>query len=77
MLEQDIQRAVRAALEEDLGGTLDPHADITAQLIPADKPAEAYVITREQGVVLWSRLGRGGVPPTRQRCHRDVESAGW
>jgi nicotinate-nucleotide pyrophosphorylase (carboxylating) len=27
---------------------LDPHADITAQLIPADKPA--YVITRENGV---------------------------
>jgi nicotinate-nucleotide pyrophosphorylase (carboxylating) len=41
---------VRAALEEDLGGVLDAHADITAQLIPADKQAEAYVITRERGV---------------------------
>ncbi len=50
MLQQDIQRAVRHALEEDLGGVLDPHADITAQLIPADKPGVAYVITREPGV---------------------------
>ena len=50
MLQQDIQRAVRHALEEDLGGVLDPHADITAQLIPADKPGVAYVITRESGV---------------------------
>lgn len=50
MLQQDIQRAVRHALEEDLGGVLDPHADITAQLIPADKPGIAYVITRESGV---------------------------
>ena len=44
MLQNDIQRTVRAALEEDLGGVLDAHADITAQLIPADKQAEAYVI---------------------------------
>lgn len=50
MLQQDIQRAVRHALEEDLGGVLDPHADITAQLIPADKQSTAYVITREAGV---------------------------
>lgn len=50
MLQNDIQHAVRAALAEDLGGVLDAHADITAQLIPADKHAEAYVITREQGV---------------------------
>ncbi|MBP8172913.1 MAG: carboxylating nicotinate-nucleotide diphosphorylase [Aeromonadaceae bacterium] len=50
MLQQDIQRAVRHALEEDLGGVLDPHADITAQLIPADKQSTAYVITRETGV---------------------------
>lgn len=50
MLQQDIQRAVRHALEEDLGGVLDPHADITAQLIPADKSGVAYVITRESGV---------------------------
>ena len=50
MLQNDIQRTVCAALEEDLGGVLDAHADITAQLIPADKQAEAYVITREHGV---------------------------
>ncbi len=50
MLQQDIQRAVRHALLEDLGGTLDPNADITAQLIPADKQGSATVITREAGV---------------------------
>ena len=44
MLQQDIQRAVRHALLEDLGGTLDPNADITAQLIPADKQGSATVI---------------------------------
>lgn len=68
MLEQDIQRAVRAALEEDLGGTLDPHADITAQLIPADKPAEAYVITREQGVF----CGRAWVEEVFRQLGNDV-----
>ena len=50
MLQQDIQRAVRHALEEDLGGILDAGADITAQLIPADKQNSATVITREPGV---------------------------
>ena len=50
MLQQDIQRAVRHALLEDLDGTLDPNADITAQLIPADKQGSATVITREAGV---------------------------
>lgn len=50
MLQNDIQHAVRAALAEDLGGVLDAHADITAQLIPAEKQAEAYVITREKGI---------------------------
>lgn len=50
MLQQDIQRAVRHALLEDLGGTLDPNADITAQLIPDDKQGSATVITREAGV---------------------------
>ena len=68
MLQQDIQRAVRAALEEDLGGTLDPHADITAQLIPADKPAEAYVITREQGVF----CGRAWVEEVFRQLGNDV-----
>ena len=50
MLQQDIQRTVRHALLEDLDGTLDPNADITAQLIPADKQGSATVITREAGV---------------------------
>jgi nicotinate-nucleotide pyrophosphorylase (carboxylating) len=56
MLQQDISRAVRAALLEDLGDALtaldqpDASADITAQLIPADRMATARVITREAGV---------------------------
>ena len=50
MLQHDIERAVRDALEEDLGGVVDAHADITAQLIPADQPGVASVITREAGV---------------------------
>ncbi|MFQ2255043.1 carboxylating nicotinate-nucleotide diphosphorylase [Aeromonas sp. DNRA1] len=56
MLQQDIRRAVRAALLEDLGDSLTPldqpdaSADITAQLIPADRLASARVITREAGV---------------------------
>lgn len=45
-LEQDIVRAVRIALEEDVGD-----GDITAQLIPADQTAEATIITREDCVV--------------------------
>ncbi|MGY3944597.1 carboxylating nicotinate-nucleotide diphosphorylase [Aeromonas tecta] len=56
MLQQDISRAVRAALLEDLGNALtaldqpDASADITAQLIPADRMSTARVITREAGV---------------------------
>lgn len=50
MRQQDIERAVRDTLLEDLGGTLDPAADITAQLIPADKQAAATIITREAGI---------------------------
>ncbi|AWA04899.1 carboxylating nicotinate-nucleotide diphosphorylase [Aeromonas hydrophila] len=56
MLQQDIRRAVRAALLEDLGDALTPldqpdaGADITAQLIPADRLASARVITRDAGV---------------------------
>ncbi|MGB0894119.1 MAG: carboxylating nicotinate-nucleotide diphosphorylase [Parashewanella sp.] len=65
MLENDIRRAVTAALNEDLGLTptaiqeLNPisdraasllAADITAQLIPAEKHAQAQLITREEGV---------------------------
>lgn len=56
MLQQDIRRAVRAALLEDLGDALtaldqpDASADITAQLLPADRISTARVITREAGV---------------------------
>ncbi|MGL4915782.1 MAG: carboxylating nicotinate-nucleotide diphosphorylase [Aeromonas allosaccharophila] len=56
MFQQDVSRAVRAALLEDLGDALttldqpDASGDITAQLIPADRLASARVITREAGV---------------------------
>ncbi|NMH66960.1 carboxylating nicotinate-nucleotide diphosphorylase [Shewanella salipaludis] len=63
MLENDIRLAVKIALDEDLGHTANPQADgtdpetaaystgdITAQLIPADRYAEASLITREDGV---------------------------
>lgn len=46
----DITRAVRDALEEDLGGSVNPAADITASLIPADVHNVATIITRESGV---------------------------
>ncbi|QFU21025.1 carboxylating nicotinate-nucleotide diphosphorylase [Shewanella eurypsychrophilus] len=65
MLENDIRLAVKVALEEDLGYQAPAHstssqetdshidkasADITAQLIPSDKHAQASLITREEGV---------------------------
>jgi len=46
----EISRAVAETIKEDLGGTLDPAADITASLIPADAQNEATIITREHGV---------------------------
>ena len=46
----EISRSVSETLKEDLGGTLDPSADITASLIPADARNEATIITREHGV---------------------------
>lgn len=46
----DVPATVAQALSEDLGGTVDAERDITAQLLPADKQAEATVITREPGV---------------------------
>jgi len=42
----DIQRMVRFALAEDIGA-----GDITAELIPADRIAEATIITREVAVL--------------------------
>ncbi len=49
-LPEQITRMVSDALKEDLGGTLDPNADITASLIPADATNTATIITREKGV---------------------------
>ena len=46
----EISRAVADTIKEDLGGTLDPAADITASLIPANANNEATIITREHGV---------------------------
>lgn len=46
----EIARAVADTIKEDLGGALDPAADITASLIPADAHNEATIITREKGV---------------------------
>lgn len=46
-IEDDVTRA----LEEDLGGTIDPALDVTAQLIPADKTINARIITREDGII--------------------------
>ncbi|QIL85895.1 carboxylating nicotinate-nucleotide diphosphorylase [Vibrio sp. HDW18] len=56
-LPADITRSVSDALKEDLGGTLNPAADITASLIPADRISRATLITREAGVFcgqLWA-----------------------
>ncbi|RXJ72468.1 nicotinate-nucleotide diphosphorylase [Veronia nyctiphanis] len=49
-LADDVIRCVTDTLKEDLGGTLDAAADITASLIPADNQATATIITREDGV---------------------------
>lgn len=68
MLQHDIERAVRDALEEDLGGVVDAHADITAQLIPADQPGVACVITREAGVF----CGRAWVDEVFRQLGGDV-----
>ncbi|MCG3759078.1 carboxylating nicotinate-nucleotide diphosphorylase [Vibrio cincinnatiensis] len=46
----EITRSVTDSLKEDLGGTLDAAADITASLIPADVHSCATLITREAGV---------------------------
>lgn len=50
MLEQEVRFNVTAALSEDLGGTLDPTRDITAQLLPEQQQVTAHLITREAGV---------------------------
>ena len=45
-IEQDIQRSVSLALEEDVGS-----GDVTAELIPPQQRNSAVVITRENGVL--------------------------
>ncbi len=49
-IQYDIPLTVTRALSEDLGGTADPEADITALLLPRDRQAEAVIITRENGI---------------------------
>ncbi|MEX3021230.1 carboxylating nicotinate-nucleotide diphosphorylase [Kluyvera sp. STS39-E] len=51
----DIPNAVAHALSEDLGGEVDAHNDITAQLLPEDSRSHAVVITREDGVFCGKR----------------------
>ena len=46
-----IEADVTAALKEDLGGTLNPERDITANLIDANTQCEAKIITRESGIL--------------------------
>lgn len=65
MLQQDIERAVRDALSEDLGGTLIPMPTLLPSWIPEHKEEKCYVITREAGGVFWWQgLGRRGVCAT-------------
>ncbi len=49
-LPAEITRTVADTLREDLGGTLDVSADITASLIDQDTQSVATIITREHGV---------------------------
>ncbi|EKN4908308.1 TPA: carboxylating nicotinate-nucleotide diphosphorylase [Yersinia enterocolitica] len=49
-IQRDIPSTVAQALSEDLGGEVNADRDLTAQLLPASKQAEATVITREAGV---------------------------
>ncbi|RSD32612.1 carboxylating nicotinate-nucleotide diphosphorylase [Vibrio pectenicida] len=49
-LPTEISHSVIKAIKEDLGGTLDPTADITASLIPESAHNEATIITREHGI---------------------------
>ncbi|MFV8800226.1 carboxylating nicotinate-nucleotide diphosphorylase [Yersinia sp. LJYL362] len=49
-IQRDIPSAVAQALSEDLGGEVNADRDLTAQLLPADKQAEATIITREAGI---------------------------
>ncbi|WP_392432286.1 carboxylating nicotinate-nucleotide diphosphorylase [Yersinia sp. HM-2024] len=54
-IQRDIPSTVAQALSEDLGGEVNADRDLTAQLLSADKPAEATIITREAGVFCGQR----------------------
>ncbi|EPA3163102.1 carboxylating nicotinate-nucleotide diphosphorylase [Yersinia enterocolitica] len=54
-IQRDIPSTVAQALSEDLGGEINADRDLTAQLLPASKQAEATVITREAGVFCGQR----------------------
>ncbi|EMX2853723.1 carboxylating nicotinate-nucleotide diphosphorylase [Yersinia enterocolitica] len=54
-IQRDIPSTVAQALSEDLGGEVNADRDLTAQLLPASKQAEATVITREAGVFCGQR----------------------
>ncbi|QHB31434.1 carboxylating nicotinate-nucleotide diphosphorylase [Yersinia canariae] len=51
----DIPFTVAQALSEDLGGEVNADRDLTAQLLPEDKQANATIITREAGVFCGQR----------------------
>lgn len=54
-LDHDIPASVTYALQEDLGGHVDPHHDITAQLLPSRSQSHASIITREAGIFCGQR----------------------
>ncbi|HDL8306295.1 TPA: carboxylating nicotinate-nucleotide diphosphorylase [Yersinia enterocolitica] len=54
-IQRDIPSTVAQALSEDLGGEVNTDRDLTAQLLPAGKQAEATIITREAGVFCGER----------------------
>ncbi|CNK12846.1 carboxylating nicotinate-nucleotide diphosphorylase [Yersinia kristensenii] len=54
-IQRDIPFTVAQALSEDLGGEVNADRDLTAQLLPADKQAEATIITREAGIFCGQR----------------------
>ncbi|MBT0585543.1 carboxylating nicotinate-nucleotide diphosphorylase [Alteromonas oceanisediminis] len=63
-----IEHAVDAALTEDLGGSLDATADITANLIPESYAATATLITRDDMVL----CGRAWVERTFLRLDASI-----
>ncbi|HEN3279872.1 TPA: carboxylating nicotinate-nucleotide diphosphorylase [Yersinia enterocolitica] len=54
-IQRDIPSTVAQALSEDLGGEVNADSDLTAQLLPASKQAEATIMTREAGVFCGER----------------------